>query len=724
VKRALGRLVGLLLVAAACGKDAVVDGGVEAGPTVGIAPALQTLAHAEDGRRSKDVTTELQQSHEVDVRRRAARALARIADTDALPGLLRALSDEDPTVVAWGAYGLGFACKGHEEAHVRALVARSEALEATFTAPAVTPDPRAAIARAVGKCGGPLAEPTLAGWLKRKGPRAEAAALALGDVAARRGTLGDDTVTALLDAAGDGSASALYPFARIDRYNDAFAERVRDTAKKVLAMPATDDRVFAVRALARSGEEAAPSLLDVVENAKGFSAFERADAARGLAKVGNAGHDAAATALGHLMPDKDPFAILALTGDGYAILLSLLGALGPEATKTSQPILETLSVLKAPGEAPAPLARRLAELRCGAAAILAKGAYDSEVLRTCDAPGTQAFEGARLVSLLKRPLVGDRRSAWLALTKSANLRVREDALDAISSHAELGAAALGPLTDALTDAHPGVVATAAGVLHAQPSRVMTLAAKERKAALDPAAPPPSTHPEQELNPAIAKALGDALAKTWSEDLVETRLALLDAAVTVKLPGAAAAAHALCTDPNTTIRERATKALRTLGDAAATCPAPGTMPVAKEADLPKTSAKLNFDFETGKVVITLNAELAPIASQRFLGLAKAGFYKGIVAHRVVPGFVLQFGDPQGDGFGGSGQLLRCETSPAPFGPLDVGVALAGRDTGSSQLFVTLGRFPHLDGDYALIGHASGDPWAIAEGDAIREVTVVE
>jgi cyclophilin family peptidyl-prolyl cis-trans isomerase len=195
-------------------------------------------------------------------------------------------------------------------------------------------------------------------------------------------------------------------------------------------------------------------------------------------------------------------------------------------------------------------------------------------------------------------------------------------------------------------------------------------------------------------------------------------------VTTKLAGAAAAAHALCTDPNGTIRERATKALRTLGDPAATCPAPKGMPVAKEADLPRTQAKLTFDFETGKLVVTLDGELAPVASQRFLALAKAGFYKGIVAHRVVPGFVVQFGDPQGDGFGGGGQLLRCETSPVPFGPLDVGVALAGRDTGSSQLFVTLGRFPHLDGDYARVGHASGDPWAIAEGDSIREVTVEE
>ncbi len=67
-------------------------------------------------------------------------------------------------------------------------------------------------------------------------------------------------------------------------------------------------------------------------------------------------------------------------------------------------------------------------------------------------------------------------------------------------------------------------------------------------------------------------------------------------------------------------------------------------------------------------------------------------------------------------------LRCETSPVPFIPLAVGVALAGRDTGSSQLFVMAGRYPHLDGQYAVVGSATG-PWtALAEGDVIRSVKV--
>jgi cyclophilin family peptidyl-prolyl cis-trans isomerase len=53
---------------------------------------------------------------------------------------------------------------------------------------------------------------------------------------------------------------------------------------------------------------------------------------------------------------------------------------------------------------------------------------------------------------------------------------------------------------------------------------------------------------------------------------------------------------------------------------------------------------------------------------------------------------------------------------------VGVALSGRDTGSSQLFVTLARYPHLDGDYTLVGHAEGDWAALAEGDVIHDVKV--
>jgi cyclophilin family peptidyl-prolyl cis-trans isomerase len=59
---------------------------------------------------------------------------------------------------------------------------------------------------------------------------------------------------------------------------------------------------------------------------------------------------------------------------------------------------------------------------------------------------------------------------------------------------------------------------------------------------------------------------------------------------------------------------------------------------------------------------------------------------------------------------------------PFNALDVGIALAGRDTGSSQLFVTLSRTPHLDGEYTHVGRAEGKWGELVEGDAIGDAKI--
>lgn len=716
-----------VLLALACGHGgsgaadgSVQDASIDAGAT------LAAIETAEDSRRADLVTADMQTSRDVVVRRRAARALARIADAPSEPGLMRALGDEDAQTAAWGAYGLGFSCKGHEDARVRAIVARAASLEVDGDAGAESGpiDVRFAIARALGRCGGPLAESTLAAWVRAKTRPAawrEEAAYGIGDVAARRGSLDDDTVTALLDAAGDGVATALYPFARAERFNDAFAARLLDAAKKALTGPKSDERVFAVRALSKAGDGAVPELSRVATSAD-FTWPERIDAMRSLAKLGDPGRVAAAEALAKIVPDpKDPFAVLTVGGDLYGEIVVGLGALGQTPPPGATRVLNAIAALRPAGEAPPSLARRLAEIRCTAASLLAQGAYDSGTINGCDADG-EPRERARLASLLRRPLVADRRAAWLALTKSTHLGVREAALSAVGAHKELGEIGLGALAAALADTkHPGVVASAAEVLYAHPERALVLAAKERRAALDPNAPPPTANPEQEMSPAIAKALAAALAFKWPEDAIETRAGLVDAAAALRAPNAKEAAKAACSDPNITMREHATKALRALGEQKVTCAPPQTMPVAKEIAAPH-GGKLVLTTDAGTLSIVFDADLAPVASTRILDLAKAGFYDNVVVHRVVPAFVVQLGDPQGDGYNGSGQSLRCETSPVPFGPLDVGIALAGRDTGSSQFFVTLGRFPHLDGDYARVGRAEGDWLAVAEGDVVRSVKV--
>jgi hypothetical protein len=319
--------------------------------------------------------------------------------------------------------------------------------------------------------------------------------------------------------------------------------------------------------------------------------------------------------------------------------------------------------------------------------------------------------------------VAERRNAWLALTQSHNTVIAEAALEAVDAHPELAEAARKALAAALIDPRAGVVTVAAERLQAHPERVLVLSAKERKRGLDPTSPAPGTSPDRDLDPAVGQALAQALGRPLPQSAIETRAALLDAAVALRLASARGFAEAQCKDSNVTLRDRAQKALRALGDAVTLCNRPATGAPAGDRCGAHGGA-MTLETDAGTLKIVFDPELAPVTSSRIIDLAKAGFYKGIVVHRVVVGFVAQLGDPGGDGYGGADRSLRCETSPVAFGPLDVGMALAGRDTGSSQLFVTLARLPHLDGDYARIGHAEGDWAALAEGDVVRDVRVTE
>jgi len=95
------------------------------------------------------------------------------------------------------------------------------------------------------------------------------------------------------------------------------------------------------------------------------------------------------------------------------------------------------------------------------------------------------------------------------------------------------------------------------------------------------------------------------------------------------------------------------------------------------------------------------------------------------HRVVPDFVVQDGDPRGDGEGGPGFTLRDELSERPYLRGTVGMALDWPDTGGSQFFITLSPQPHLDAKYSVIGEVvAGMDVAdrLAEGDVIRGVRV--
>ena len=113
--------------------------------------------------------------------------------------------------------------------------------------------------------------------------------------------------------------------------------------------------------------------------------------------------------------------------------------------------------------------------------------------------------------------------------------------------------------------------------------------------------------------------------------------------------------------------------------------------------------LRLTTQRGDIEIRLDPDLAPTTVTRIAELAESGFYNGLTFHRVVPGFVAQGGDPRGDGYGDAGWSQRCENPPTPYERGTVGMALAGRDTGGSQFFITTGPAHHLDGRYTAFGH---------------------
>lgn len=123
---------------------------------------------------------------------------------------------------------------------------------------------------------------------------------------------------------------------------------------------------------------------------------------------------------------------------------------------------------------------------------------------------------------------------------------------------------------------------------------------------------------------------------------------------------------------------------------------------------------------GDFEIQLDLATSPLNGWNFLALATTGFYPGLGFHRVVPGFVAQGGDPRRDGFGGPGYMVRCERSLAPYRRGTVGMALAGKDTGGSQFFVTYGPAPALEGGYTVLGRVVRGMDVLEEllpGDAI-------
>ena len=125
-------------------------------------------------------------------------------------------------------------------------------------------------------------------------------------------------------------------------------------------------------------------------------------------------------------------------------------------------------------------------------------------------------------------------------------------------------------------------------------------------------------------------------------------------------------------------------------------------------------KATIETTKGTIVIELYQDEAPKTVENFVKLAKKGFYDGIIFHRVIPGFMVQTGDPTGTGRGGPGYTFADEFSPdlKHTGPGILSMANAGPNTNGSQFFITLAATPWLDGKHSVFGK-------VVEGQSVVE-----
>ena len=136
-------------------------------------------------------------------------------------------------------------------------------------------------------------------------------------------------------------------------------------------------------------------------------------------------------------------------------------------------------------------------------------------------------------------------------------------------------------------------------------------------------------------------------------------------------------------------------------------------------------------EKGDMKAELYTNETPGTTANFIKLAESGFYDGLTFHRVIPDFVVQGGCPFGDGTGGPGYTIKCETD-APLQYHDRGVlsmAHRGRNTGGSQFFICLNRqnTQHLDGVHTCFGKVVEGLDVlddIRQGDRMLSIRIVE
>ena len=614
---------------------------------------------------------------EARVRRRAALALGRVGLVEAVPALVARLADEEPEVRQMAAFALGLLRDGR---------ARDPLLAA-------------------------LNDPV---------PIVQASA------AEALGLLGDPSVA---DAIG------------------ALATRILESG--ALAQPPAD-----VRDDKRDTPADAFRLaLNALVRLKAFSALA-------AATLDNAGQPRltwwpVAFALGRLEDSRAAAALLTLAGDPQAYTRAFaIKGLGALKEERAVPLL--LPLVSGPDRTLAMEAiralGRIGDPRASAVLVKAIQSSASDASMRIEATTAIGNVGGEGVNDLLLDLIADRNP----LVRGAAIRslghLAPDAFVAIlsgldtdqhwSARAAL-AATLGDLPDGvgvarlktmITDEDQRVIpAVLSALAHAHAADAAPILLAHLKA-VDPVVRAAAAAAISESKPAQGPAaLRDAYRFGQSDVTYVARGAALAAIAAYGKSDAVPVLTEALSDPEWAVRVRALELLHGFdaeGDAAAAMrPAPVAHGI-ERYDLPRliappVSTAAYLDTDKGTIQIELAVLDAPLTIENFVTLARSGFYDGITFHRVVPNFVVQAGDPRGDGEGGPGFTIRDELNERSYGRGTVGMALDWADTGGSQFFITHSPQPHLDARYTVFGRVVDGMDVVDRlqpGDVLRKVRI--
>ena len=141
---------------------------------------------------------------------------------------------------------------------------------------------------------------------------------------------------------------------------------------------------------------------------------------------------------------------------------------------------------------------------------------------------------------------------------------------------------------------------------------------------------------------------------------------------------------------------------------------------EDLDFENKQYQVRLETTAGNIDLVLMPEVAPGHCRNMIGLVRIGFYDGLIFHRVIDGFMIQGGCPQGTGTGGPGYKVKAEFNKVPH---EAGVLSAARsqdpNSAGSQFFICLAKHPHLDGQYTAFGRATDESLPV-----VREIGSVQ